>query len=280
MATPNNSVLRNAVGLGLGNQSAANYEELGTLGVGIRTLALDAATPLVFPPTVFVVLHTPSMYLSVDNNIMGKTIKTVMETHAKSVSGVDLTYSLETSETPVGHDGQQLQVPTQAKRAAVTPSFTFTEVTGGLIWKLFTKWLTDIQDPDSNASMTRFLNPDLQFMSSVYSMAMVGIQFDPSGLPENIVDAAFYSNMFPTDPGGSLGLERQIATSKTMERTVTFTGHIQHNDVTRGLGVEIAKTMNAAKMAYAGGRKPYYAAMEKELTSSGLKAEIDKLLKA
>ncbi len=275
----NDSLIQNAVVLGMGDgQVAANLQYGAALGVGVKEASLDASTPLVFTPTVFVVLHTPTMYANIEGNIIGNTIKTLIETHAKSVSGVDLTYSLETSETPVGHDGQQLQVPTKTKRSAVNPSFTFTEVTGNLVWKLFVQWVTDIQDPDTNASMGRLEQEGLQFMSSTYSMSMIGIQFDISGIPANIVDAAFFSNMFPTDPGGSLGFERQIATSKTLDRTVTFTGHIQHNKKTRELGVEIAKIMQAAKVRYGGNRKPYYSAVETGLASSGIKQEVDKLV--
>jgi hypothetical protein len=276
-----NHILEQAVALGMGeNQIAANLTHGSNLGVGLREVSLDAATPLVFTPTVFVVMHTPSMYTNTGNGIVGTTIKTLIETHAKSVSGIDVTYSLETSESPVGHDGQQQQVPTQSKRAAVNPSFTFTEVTGNLVWKLFVQWMTDIQDPDTNASMARFNDDTLQFMSTTYSMAMMAIQFDPSGLAKNIIDAAFISNMFPTDPGGSLGLERNIATSKTMDRTVTFSGHIQHNKRTREMGVEIAGFLQDAKARYSGERGPYLNEVDQAIVESGIKKEVDDLLRA
>jgi hypothetical protein len=272
-------LLQEATALGLGeNQIGANLDHGSNLGVGLREVSLDAATPLVFTPTVFIVMHTPSMYTNTGNNVVGETIKTLIETHAKSVSGIDVTYSLETSETPVGHDGQQLQVPTQSKRAAVNPSFTFTEVTGNLIWNLFVQWMKDIQDPDTNASMGRFDDENLQFLSSTYSMSVLAIQYDPSQLAKNIVDAAFISNMFPTDPGGSLGLERNIATSKTMDRTVTFSGHLQHNKRTREMGVEIATIMQDAKIRYSGERTPYLEEVNENLAKSGIQREVDSLV--
>ena len=71
----NNDILQDAVQLGLGEgQIAANIEHGATLGVGIHNASLDAVTPLVFTPTVFVVLHTPTMYRA--QPIVGKTIKT------------------------------------------------------------------------------------------------------------------------------------------------------------------------------------------------------------
>lgn len=273
----NNSIISDAVKFGLGEgQIAANLPTGAQLGVGLHTTSLDAATPLIFSPTQFIVLHTPTMYKNVPE--IGTMIKSLIETHATAVSGVDITYSLETAETPVGHDGQQMQVPTQTKREAVSPSFTFTEVTGNLIWNLFVQWITDIQDPDTNASMARMEDEDLQFMSSAYSMSMIAIQFDPSGLAKNIIDAAFYTNMFPTDPGGSLGMERNIATSKTMERAVTFTGHVQHNKTTLSLGKEVASIMQEAKVRYGGLRAPYDPEVAAAIAESGVKKEIEDLV--
>jgi hypothetical protein len=275
----NNSIISDAVKYGLGEgQIAANIADGATLGVGLHSASLDAATPLIFTPTQFIVLHTPSMYKNTPE--VGTMIKALIETHATAVSGVDVTYSLETAETPVGHDGQQMQVPTQTKREAVTPSFTFTEVTGNLVWNLFVQWMTDIQDPDTNASMARMEDDDIQFMSSAYSMSMVGIQFDPSGMAKNIIDAAFYTNMFPTDPGGSLGMERNIATSKTMERAVNFTGHVQHNKTTLALGKEVASIMQDAKVRYGGLRAPYNPAVADAIANSGIKQEVEALVSA
>lgn len=271
----NESLIQDAARLGLGDrQRAADMTKGSQLGVGLQAATLDAATPLVFPPAVIVVLATPTMYKNDPDT--SRMIKALIESHAKTVSGIDFGYTLETSEQPVGHDGQNIQVPTKSKRSAVNPSFTFSEVTGNLVWNLFLQWLRDIQDPDTNASMARFANPDT-FMSSAYSMSMVVIQFDPTMRPENIIDAAFYTNMFPTDPGGPLGLERQISQSKVMERTVTFTGHVQHNRATRELGIKIATELQLAKVNY-NKTKPGIEAVNPAIKESGLALEVASLL--
>lgn len=273
----NENIIQNAVGLGLGDeQRAANMIKGSQLGVGLQAATLDAATPLVFNPTVLVVMQVPTMYNKSPE--VGQMIKQLIESHAKSVTGIDFGYTLETQEQPVGHDGQQMQVPTKSKRSAVTPSFVFPEVTGNLVWNLFRQWMVDIQDPDTNASMARFEDQDITFMSSAYAMSMLAIQFDPTMKPENIIDAAFYTNMFPTDPGGQLGLERQISQSKAMERTVTFTGHVQHNRATRELGIKIATELKLAKINYYTAARTPIDAVDEGIVDTGLQAEAETLL--
>ena len=259
-------------GLGDGDTKAkAANMVLGTqLGAGIRPANIDAATPLSFVPTVLVVLQTPTMWSN--EPAVGQMLKTLIESHAKTVSGIDFGYTLETEAQPMGHDGQEIHVPTKAKRSAVQPSFVFPEVTGNIVWNLFRQWLFDIQDPDTNASMSRFDAPGV-FMNSTYCMSMMAIQFDRTMRPENIIDAAFYGNMFPTDPGGQLGLERQIAQTKVMERTVNMTGHVQHTDMTRKLGIEIAKQLNLAKLRY-NTVNPTLTQVTAGLKDSGLAAEL------
>lgn len=245
--------MENAVQLGLGvGQRAANILKGGQLGAGFNTRNLDAATPLTFNPTVIVVLQTPTMYnANSDNSKVGKTVKALMETHAKQVTGIDFGYTLEVADQPFGHDGQNIQVPTQTKRSAVNPSFVFHELKGNLVWNLFNRWVKDIQDPDTNASMARLNTPNgLDYVSSAYSMTCMAIQFDPTQHANHIIDAAIYTNMFPTDPGGQIGFERTIGQTKVMERTVTFSAIVLHNDFTRTLGKAIATEMNINKYAY------------------------------
>lgn len=265
----NNVLLRNMTDLGvLTNTNVANLKVGAQLGVGLYAPNLDAATPLVLTPTVLVVMQTPTMYNNRPN--MSSMIKAVIEGHPRAVSGIDFGYTLETSPTPVGHDGQNLLVPTKAKRSEVSPSFVFQEVTGNLIWNMFRQWLTDIQNPDTNASFAQIEDPGAYVMST-YSMSMLAIQFDPTMLPENIIDAAFYTNMFPLGTG-DLGLERTIATSKAIERTINMSALVQHNDQIRAMAVTVAEQLQIVKADYTKAT-PYRSDVESSLTKFGYQFE-------
>lgn len=179
-----------------------------TLGVGVRTINIDAATPLVMPPIQLVVLAVPRMYSKMPDRI--KLLKALIETHPTSVTGIDFGYTIETADSPIGHDSQTHKVPLRNKRSEVSPSFTYQELTGNIVWRFFNQWGWDMLSPDGNASFAHLPEEDsLPFVSSSYSMVMAAIQFDPSGIAKNIIDGAFYANMFPTDPAGTIDSNEQ-----------------------------------------------------------------------
>lgn len=279
MSALDQKMLMEATGMGytMGQQPKyANLHDGATLGAGIKSVSLDAATPLLLPPVTIVVLQTPTIY---DNSpAFARMLKTIMETHATSVTGIELQYSVETATSVVGHDGQTIKVPTQVKRTEVNPTFTFPEVTGNLIWEVFNRWAFDLGDPDTNAFAASQATPNT-FVSSAYSLSMAAIQFDASMLPQNIIGGAFYSNMFPTDPAGGFGLERTIGTSKTPERSVAFTGHIRHNWQTRQLLVQLATDLGLGRMRYTGGQAQA-APFADIMKGAGITNELDLLLKA
>lgn len=233
-----------------GRTGAANLVSGGQLGTGLRLQDIDAATPLVFNPTVFVVTHLPSMWKPYPR--LMEMLKSIIETHAKTITGVDVNYTLTTDQTVVGHDGQNQQVPLRSSRGEVTPTMTFQEVSGNLIWNIFRTWIFDIQHPDTNFSRLsaqvgkKEMYP---WLMSTYSMSMIGIQYDPTGYAENIIDGAFYTNMFPTTTG-EFGFQRQINTTEIKERSITFTGMVQHNENTREAAYQIAKMLNLHKINY------------------------------
>lgn len=272
----NKSLLEHAEYLGVPKESkAANLLVGAQLGVGFQPNTIDAATPIVYTPTVLVVLQTPTMYN--DKPEIGRMIKAVIESHAKAVSGLEIGYTVDTGSQPAGHDGQEMEVPLATKRSAPSPSFTFQEVTGNLIWNLFRRWMWDINHPDTNASMIDLPEDQTKpFVMSAYSMSMLAIQFDPTMLPKNIIDAVYYTNMFPKDIG-SLGIERTIGTSKVVERSVTFSAIAQHNDYTVELAKEIATELQLAKINYSK-IKTGITGVESAVADSGLKEQAKQAL--
>lgn len=238
---------------GMDGVMIANLTQSGQLGMGVRFTKLDGATPAVFNPTVCIVLNTPSMWDKYPK--LQEMLRAIIETHAKSISGIDFSYTLDVDETPVGHDGQNLSVPKRTTRSGVNPSITVPEYPGMPVYNLFKQWIFDIQNPDTNASTLPAQlgdNSDADipgWFVSAYSMSMICIQYDPSGLPDRIYDACIITNMFPKEIG-EIGFERQIGNTKLMERSINFTGLVQHNEMTKALGISVAKMLNMHKVNY------------------------------
>lgn len=233
---------------GVGQNTAVALPTRGTqLGIGANPQNIDAATPLPFSPVYFVVLHLPTMYD--DNPEFGKMLKTIIEGCPKQINGIDFGYTEDIQKTPNGNDGQEQAVPTRTKRTAVNPSMVFQEVTGNLIWNTFRQWMFDMHDPDTNAAMAHIKGGAQNFVSSAFSMTCLAIQYDPSMRPDQIIDAALYSNMFPTATD-NIGFEKQIATTNLRERTIPFEAIVRHNAYVRNLAVQVATDLQLAKADY------------------------------
>lgn len=271
------AVIEQATSLGVSpNVRVANVARSGQLGTGVRFTKLDGASPLVFNPAVGVVLTLPSLFDSRPK--IREMLKGLIETHAKSITGIDISYSVETQDTIIGHDGQTLKVPTRVTRGTVDPSMTFQEYTGNIVWNIFKDWIHAIQHPDTNmSSMPANISNSgeiPEWVISAYSMSMIFIQYDPTGLPDRIVDAVVITDMFPTGTG-DFGLERTVNTTKLMERTIPFTGVIQHNENTRLLGMRVAEMLQLHKINMDFGLPGYTgnttatAAIDKELQKFG-----------
>lgn len=246
------ALLQSVVGLGNHLQGhVANVFHSGQNGTGIRITKLDGATPLVFNPVIPVVLTVPTMWAAFPQK--QEMLRALMETHARNITGIDFSYALEATPIQLGHDGQQMDVPTRTTRSQVSPSATFVEYTGNIIYKFFSDWIFDIQHPDTNASALPAMGIMDEKMPgwtmSAYSMSMLFIQPDPTGLPDRIVDAYIIVNMFPKDIG-EIGFQRQLGTSEHKERTINFTGIVQHNNNTKELGIRTMKMLGLHRINY------------------------------
>ena len=218
-----------------------NVREGLQLGMGINAPALDVATPCSFTPAVIIVTSVPAMYMEDGSKptVMAQLTKDLMESHAKSVSGLDFGYTLgvDTSAN-VGMDSQMFGVPGKTTRNQPSPSFTFTELSGNLVFNWAKKWIWDINHPDTNVSMAQARFPGAYTMSA-YAASFMVIQFDPTMRPDRIIDAAHYVNVFPTGTG-DIAFERTIGTVKVPERSIPFHAIVQHNPYIKSLAIAMA----------------------------------------
>lgn len=224
--------------------SVANIVEGGQYGFGNHIPNIDAATPLVLRPIVPVITHVPTMFQYLTD--FPETLKALVERHTTRIDGIDLQYTLEDATVPSGQDGQELHMPTNARRAAISPSMAMPEIAGNLVWNFFTYWMRLIKDPDTQASSLAGVIPTgttLQpHVMSMFTMDMLVIQYDTTLQPQNIIDAYFIVTMWPYDAGPA-GYTKQLGNSEHQERTIQFHGVIQHNRNTRVIGQNIATVL-------------------------------------
>lgn len=255
----------------------ANIQEGAQVGVGPRTLQIDAATPLIFNPAIIVMLTAPTMW---DAYPTAKNIlKALFEMHAKSVSGLSFGYTLNFADTPNGHDGQVLSMPTNSQRTQVSPNFTWPEVYGNIVWNLHYKWIMDIQHPDTQVShlASNLADENMPaWLLSTISASFIAIQPDPTGVPDRIIDASVYTAVMPTETG-DLGIKREINSAEHHDRSITYKALVQHNDNTRELGRIVLKAMNAHKPNFQ--KASTFTGVESSLAGTGLDKEVQDALR-
>lgn len=275
---PTDALLQNVeqIAAGNGDGKIANIMSGGQLGVGAQLPKIDAATPQVFTPAVIIVTHTPSMFQSISN--ADAILKSLIERHAKSVTGIDFGYTLEGAPVPAGHDGQELNMPTNSKRTPIAPSFVFPEIMGNLVWNFFKFWISMIRHPDTHGSALSAIFNDETFdpmVFSSFSMDLCVIQFDTTMRPENIVDGFMVTNMWPQETG-MFGLQREIGVTQLQDRTIPFFGVMQHNQNTYKAAKSIAEALNLHKANY-DVSTPISDAIASRLQDKGLSQEITEI---
>ena len=230
------------LGLENGPSLVGNMEAVGQLGLGIKPGALDGATPLVLPPAVVYVTHLPSMWDNPRDGALARVVKSLFEDHAKSVSGIEIGYTMEYGQQPAGHDGQQMDAPTVSKRTAVQPSFTYGEVTGNLCFRCHQQWIWDMADPDTQISFARLDPVQIPpYTMSAYSLSFIALQFDQTYAAHRLLGALYVCNVCPQGTG-EFGVKREIGQANVVDRAITYTG----------LGIENANIYNLGKTIAAG----------------------------
>ena len=271
---PNGSFLSNTGSLIANVAPAVDVLVGGQLGYGNNLPNIDAATPLVMRPIVPIVMHAPTMFTRYAPS-MATILKALIETQSKSIDGIDVQYTIDPGTTPAGQDGQELNVPTNAKRAQVNPQFTLPELSGNLVWNFFRIWQRMIKDPDTQASSLAGLVPNITgnlppHVLSMFTMDMLFIQYDTTMRPENIIDGYFITSMWPNDIGPA-GYRKQTGTSEVLERTIAFHGVLQHNDNTRAVAQKIANTLQLHKIDY-NFATPITQQIDPQILNTGLQA--------
>lgn len=279
MARMNGSLIANGGRFGPTESSfIANVAEGGQLGFGPVLKNLDANTPQVQLPLQVIVTHVPTIFNYVDGGV--ELFKALFETHMVSLDGVDPSYTMETDGTPVGRDGQQQLVPTKHVRGQLTPTASWSEKIGNVVYNLGRFWQNSMHDPDTQASSMAGVIPSgttlPPLVSSMYGADIMLIQYDTTYRPENIIDAMMLTNFFPTDIG-TPGYSMNVTESKMAERTFTFGCILQHNNNTIAVAKSLATLTNLHTINYQDAH-PIATSIESELAGEGMARQVSDVL--
>lgn len=262
-----------------GSANAATIANLpaagGQFGPGPIFSTLSASSPLVMPRSIIVCTNTPRMY---DNNLaFSYLIKTLFESCAKSVSGIDLEYTLDAGGTEMGRDGQQLEMPLKTKRQPVSPNFVFPEYTGNLVWNYAYKWMTDTQDADTDAiGLKTELSRGEQYDFQLFGATLMVMQPDMTFQASRLIRSWIITNVWPKGTG-ALGAKVEMTGTHVPERSINYSGFLIHNSDTDAVGQKLWTTMQLETVNY---RKlaTGYGSVQKSIEQSGIYRDIKDII--
>lgn len=160
---------------------------------------------LVESPTAFQNLDQPDYWVG--------TLRSLVELQALSITGLNMEWTIETSDAnPVGGGGQVQEEFTNVTVQRSNPTFRWNERYGLAIYNFLTGWVRYcMMDPESKVASVNTIpgNAVPDMLADRYAATMAFIEPDPTHTKVN--KAWLCTNMYPKNSiGGSLGGQREL----------------------------------------------------------------------
>lgn len=155
-------------------------------------------------------------------------LKSIIELHPKSISGMAAGLEVEFVENAVSGGGEMQQDFINVKRARTNPTFTWVDKTGRPIQTFFYEWITNLlADPDSKVANIATLGGarPTDLLSDMTGATV--LFFEPDPMHKTIVKAWLTTNMMPKSTGDITGKRDLSADMESGEFSVDFTGMSQ-----------------------------------------------------
>jgi hypothetical protein len=205
---------------------------------------------------ICILLEAPGFFQLMPNpEIWVRSLKSLVELHARTIEGFNAALTVEFAEHPVGGAGEMQQEVTDVKRVRTEPVFGFVEKYGRPIQTFLEMWIRyGMMDPDAKIAMAGTLNSKAVAPTrggyqgqSAGSLAvtngrpndlladwstMTCLFIEPDNLHQSVVKSWVTTNMMPRETGPIEGKRDLTSASELLELSIPFTGISQY-----GLGV-------------------------------------------
>jgi hypothetical protein len=226
-------------------------------------------------PTGFKFFPNPDVWIS--------TLRSLMELHSLSITGLNAGLEVEFASTPVGGSGQQQEDPTDVKETPSAVTHRWNEKYGMPVvrfWSQYIRYL--LMDANSKfAGITTLAGAKgevTDMLADRRSFSMLYIEPDPTHT--QVVKSWIVTNMMPKSSGEITGQHDKTAAGEPVTYDIAFTGIHQTGWGVQDFAQEVLDGMNIT------GADPYArAAFIKEIsadvtasTNTGYKTSIDKVV--
>lgn len=159
------------------------------------------------------------------------TLKSLVETQAKTIDGLQGGITVNYIENPVGASGEMQEDFSQTQRARSTPSFTWVERQGRPVHLFFNAWIFNLLGhPDTQTPMINAYRAKdgvdngsryFDFLPDFNSMSCLFVEPDP--FQRRVVEAWLCVNMMPKGSGDLTGKRELSAAFNGRDVTIEFT---------------------------------------------------------
>lgn len=169
-------------------------------------------------PVVCKVLQTPRIFEFLTGGQAYATgLRSVMETHSTTITGLDQTLSADFEGHGVGGSGAIQEEVTDVTRAQATPSHTFVDKYGRPIQRLHDIWMRfGMMDPDTKHPLAALIRNDDRLTDMGPDMyTMTCLYFEPDPLWQYVDKAWLCVNMMPRT-GGEVTAQRDLRSAQQL----------------------------------------------------------------
>lgn len=238
---------------GYGRGGASNTVDIsqsGTTQFAPNLANIAANTPYVRRNVVPFLIEAPKFFQHhPDADLMVRCLKAFIETHTRTIDGLNQQITVETGDSPVGGSGERIQTPTNITRQVSNPTHGCWELQGRAISK-FIKWWIQYGIGDENTKVPLIvsegrISADL-YDATFYGATVLYVEPDPTFT--DVVSAWLCTNMFPLGTPPWEGSKDASQLGQNLDINVEFTALTDVSIGTELFAREIMRNLNLVGM--------------------------------
>lgn len=199
-------------------------------GMSTDFRGFESNASYVSKPLIAILVEAPRGFRHLgDEDIWVGTLKSLIELHPRSITGLNRTQTWDYSDVPVGSAGEIQQDVTNATRSRSQPVFAWTEKYGLVIQQFLNGWGNGlIMDPQTNYPAVIANDPSMRptdLLPDYNSMTVCFIEPDPTHT--RVLRSWLCCNMKPMTSGDAMGQRDLTQPGQLAEYSIEFTAMTQ-----------------------------------------------------
>lgn len=236
-----------------GRGAAANT--INPAQAGTRQFAPDLGnlagnTPYIRRNVIPLLIEAPRFFQFTSNpDLLVASLKAYIETHTRTVEGLNQQLTVETADSPVGGSNERIQTPTNVTRAVSSPTHGGVELQGRAVGK-FMRWWIRYGIGDENTKVPLIVSEGgvsaEDYDATFYGATVLYIEPDPTFT--DVVSAWLCTNWYPTTTGPWEGSKDASLLGQEQQLDIEFTALTDISLGTEDFARRILQRLNLAGM--------------------------------